>query len=443
MISHRLALAAACLFLPVLPAKAACDGGVTTGCIVEEIRAGLGEDWDDPFAIGRIQSFLARAELANGNEEAALAAHDEVEQEGWRQDFILPYARFLRLAGRESDALEVLRSSSVMESEAFDRLNSAGSIPLYAREFAAAGEQETAHQLLDDLAETLDQIPPNPMTLVALVQIAEAANEIGEAKRAEIYARQAYDWFDTGGMTLDPSGATLLFRTLAHLDSSDRPSEDAAETIALFAEEGPSVYDGAIWTGIALGLQAREADASAALDLAIETLDAAPEREAAALVEAELGPALAKGGRGEEARDRLVAAAETVVDSDPRTYAAVAVPVAAALIDIDEPVEARRILDGLIEDARADGEEAELLAFFAQTALVQYARLGATDEALEIGRELMGRDGEWVANALIGAGDFDRALLVLRDLDNDIRFLMMAGIAEHLAYGQEADDAAP
>ncbi|MBK1622065.1 hypothetical protein [Afifella marina] len=444
---YRLAVAAALVTFHVFPVEAACEDAITTRCLVEEIRAGLTQDFDDPFAVSRIRAHLARAELADGDEAAALAANEAVEQEGWREAFILPYARFLRSKQRESEALDLMRSHPIANAQGMDLLNRIGAVSAFARELSLAGDGEAARALLDRAAATLDEIPPNSMTLGGMVQIAEASDEIGESGQASVHARKAYDWFDTGALTLSPEEAVLLFRTLARFDRSDKPRKDAAETIPLLDEEGRSLYEGAIWTGVALGLQAREADASAELDLAVNALDEAPERAIVGVVEASLGPALASAGRGKEARDRLVAAAEAAIGSDPKIYAGITGPVATALIDIGERGEARRILDRLVADARrpsADGAERSFpLAFFAQTAITPYVRLGEADKALAIERDLAGRDGLFSAIALVGAGEFERAFAVLRDLDDDARYFLMAAIAEHLAYGEELGRSAP
>lgn len=434
MRSYCLLLIAACLTVPVLPVHAACEGPLTTACIADEIRDGLDATASDPFAAARINANLARAELADGNEEAALAAHEAVDQEGWRQDFALPHARFLQEAGRQAEALKVLGASAAAQAEGFDLLDHAGLIPQYAQAFAAAGDQTAASALLDKLAEELNQVRPNPMTLALMEQLAEAADEIGDADQAKNLSRNAYAWFDVGALSLGPAEAVLLFRTLAQFDPSDQPPKDAAETIAIFAEEGASVYDGAIWTGVALGLHARGVDPAPVVISAIEALDAAPEREAAARIEADLAPALAATGRVAEARTRLLAAAETAISTDAQTYAGIVVPVAAALIDIGAHEEARQILDRLVQDVRADAGN---LALFAQPALVQYVRLGAADEALALGGNQTGSHGLFVANALIGTRDFDRAYAILRDLDDDARFLLLVAISEHLAYGSD------
>ena len=417
-----------------------CTDVVTTACLVGEIQSYLASDID-PFKRQRAMLTLAQAQLADGNVQQALAAYKELEATTARAEFLVSHAKRLFTDGDNAQALERLREADALLTEGqsdLDRLNVTWQRQLIAEAFAQAGANEEARAILDDIAGYRNRIPMNPMLLALMLQLAEDQADIGFRDEAAVLVRETYYLVLDQDTQVTPEQILRIFEVWSSVDAT--AATKAAEELAeIMSENDPSAFELSIWTGLSLGLGASGGEDATFIEHAQKSLTEAPERVAALLLAPKLADAMREAGETERAVALLDDAhAEASGLSSTMEKASVLLALAEGLIRAEAADQAREVLRELL--AMTDDTDAGkmMLRQFASLVPAHLALLGRTDEAYDLAMESEDGNRELAlataADKLAARGDYLQTLRFLREVESEIAVMIMAGIADRLAY---------
>lgn len=415
-----------------------CEDAVTPACLVGEIQSFLDTDTGS-FKRERAMLALAQAHLAVGNVKPALASYEELEAKSIRAEFLVSYAKHL-IAKRDTvDAVKRLREADRLLTDGqseFDRLNVTGQRLLIAESFAQAGAKDEGRVILDGIAGYRSRIPMNPMLLALILQVSTAQADIGFREEAATIVKETYGIVLDQEMNVTPEQALQIFETWASLDASAATSS-AEELAEVIQRGGPSVFEFALWTGLAAGLAASDVDNSSALDRARSSFATAPERALALLLAPKLTDAMKKAGENEQAKvllDRAHTELATLASSTEK--APVLLALAEGYARAGTPEQAAGTLEELIEMSREAGSNGMTVQHYVSLVPAQLALLGRIDEAYDLAMKADGGIREMslvmAADKLATQGKYIEALRFLREVKSDIAVIMMAGMADRL-----------
>lgn len=420
-----------------------CEDTVTTGCLVGEIRSYLASDID-PFKRERAMLALAQAQLADGSVEQALVSYGELEAKPARAEFLVSHAKRLIADGDSGQALERLREADALLTEGqrdLDRLNVTRQSQLIAETFAQAGAAEEGRAILDGIASYRDRIPMNPMLLALMLEIGKAQAEIGFPEEAARLVRETYDLALDQDVQVMPEQMLFLFEVWASIDAA--AATEAAEDFATaVGEDDPAAFVFAVWTGLSSGLAASGEDSAAFIESARKALADAPGRAEALRLAPKLADAMREAGNDEQALAFLSEAhTEAAALSSTMERAHALLALAEGFGRADAPDKAAEILRELL--AMTDDTDAGklMLRQFASIIPAQFAVLGKVDEAYDLAMKDDDASREMVmvmaADRLATQGDYLQALRFLRGVESEIAVMMMAGMADRIAYPQD------
>lgn len=413
---------------------------MTTPCLVGEIQSFLASDMD-PFKRERAMLALAQAQLADGSVDQALASYEELEANTKRAEFLVSHAKRLIADGDNAHALERLREADALLTEGqgdLDRLNATGQSQLVAETFAQAGANEEGRAILDGIASYRNRIPLNPMLLALMVQVGEAQADIGFRDEAATLLKETYELALDQGTEVAPEQALRIFEVWASLDATEATAA-AEDLAAIVREDGPSAFEFAIWTGLASGLAASGDDTATFIERAQASLADAPERAAALLLVPKLADAMRESGDNGQARALLGQAREEAAAlASSVEKAPVVLALAEGFARADAPEEATEMLKDLLAMADEQGAADVMLRHFVSMVPAQLASLGRVDEAYDLAmKDESGRREMSLVTAadkLATQGGYRDVMRFLREVESEIAVMMMAGIADRLAY---------
>ena len=411
-----------------------CDRDVTVQCLVAEIEAHLGPDID-PFKRERITLALAQAKLAAGNVDQALLLYEELGQRTTKAPFLITLSKKLLKDGnveaaktRLGEANDVLNKG---QSE-FDRVSVAGLNQRLAETLAEAGLKDEARALLIEIADFRKKIRPNPMLLGLMFQVGQTQNEIGFSEDAAITIKDSYERALDQEIEMTPDLALRLFQIWASIDATSA-TKAAEELVAVVKKDGASAFEFAIWTGLVSGLgpsgqpQFREYAQSA--------FKSAPERAAVMGILPMFSAALNTSGQRDQAlaslqEGRTEAAALSGIEEKKSALFAVA----KGFSGIDANEDALALIDEILtlekEQPYNMGFSAAMMSIPAELAV-----LGRVDQAYELatgtsnGRELVLMHA---ADRLATKGEYEAALRFVREIDDEMAAMIMAGMAARM-----------
>ncbi|MET0173464.1 MAG: hypothetical protein ABW206_13795 [Agrobacterium vaccinii] len=411
-----------------------CDRDVTVQCLVAEIEAHLGPDID-PFKRERIALALAQAKLAAGNVDQALLLYEELGQRTTKAPFLITLSKKLLKDGnveaaktRLGEANDVLNKG---QSE-FDRVSVAGLNQRLAETLAEAGLKDEARALLIEIADFRKKIRPNPMLLGLMFQVGQTQNEIGFSEDAAITIKDSYERALDQEIEMTPDLALRLFQIWASIDATSA-TKAAEELVAVVKKDGASAFEFAIWTGLVSGLgpsgqpQFREYAQSA--------FKSAPERAAALGILPMFAAALKTSGQPDQAlaslqEGRTEAAALSGIEEKKSALFAVA----KGFSGIDANEDALALIDEILTLEKDQpynmGFSAAMMSIPAELAV-----LGRVDQAYELatgmsnGRELVLMHA---ADRLATKGEYRAALRFVREIDDEMAAMIMAGMAARI-----------
>lgn len=416
-----------------------CEDTVTTACLVDEIRSFLAADMD-PFKRERAMQALAQAQLADGNIEQALASYAELQAKPARAEFLVSHAKRLIADGDNTQALERLREADALLTEGqsdLERLNVTRQSRLIAEAFAQAGAGEEGRAILDGIAAYRNQIPMNPMLLALMLQVAEAQGDIGFRDEAALLVRETYDLALDQDVSTAPEQVLHLFEVWASLDGA-MATEAGEDFAAAVGQDDPSAFLFATWTGLSSGLAASGGDSAAFIERARASLADAPGRAAALQLAPKLADAMREAGENKQALALLGDAhAEASALSSPMEKAQILLALAEGFGRADAADKATEILRELL--AMQDDTDAGrmMLRQLASIIPAQFALLGKIDEAYDLAMkddDSLEMARVMAADKLATQGDYLQALRFLRGVESEIAVMMMAGMADRLAY---------
>ncbi|UHS58564.1 hypothetical protein [Agrobacterium vaccinii] len=411
-----------------------CDRDVTVQCLVAEIEAHLGPDID-PFKRERITLALAQAKLAAGNVDQALLLYKELGQGTTKAQFLITLSKKLLKDGnveaaktRLGEANDVLNKG---QSE-FDRLSVTGLNQRLAETLAEAGLKDEARALLIEIADFRKKIRPNPMLLGLMFQVGQTQNEIGFSEDAAITIKDSYERALDQEIEMTPDLALRLFQIWASIDATSA-TKAAEELVAVVKKDGASAFEFAIWTGLVSGLgpsgqpQFREYAQSA--------FKSAPERAAVMGILPMFSAALNTSGQRDQAlaslqEGRTEAAALSGIEEKKSALFAVA----KGFSGIDANEDALALIDEILTLEKNQpydmGFSAAMMSIPAELAV-----LGRVDQAYELatgisnGRELVLMHA---ADRLATKGEYEAALRFVREIDDEMAAMIMAGMAARM-----------
>lgn len=415
-----------------------CAEAVTTTCLVESIRTYL-VPGQDQFSRERVMQALANAQLSDGKVEQAMASYRELSANTGKAQFLTSYAKIQMLQGDKARALETLREAdSLLTSKEANltRLDATGQSEKIAQAFADAGSPEKGRAILAEIADYRRRVPMNPMLLALMVQVAKSQAAIGFEDEAALYLRESFDRALQRGVNLMPEQVFQIFEAWAAIDP-EAANSTAKDLIKVVGEDGPSVFEFAIWTGLAAGLSSSE-DRTAAIANARRSMADAPERAFALQLVPKLAEVLRQHGKADEARALLDnAAAEASALTPPLDKAQTLLPLAEAFTRAEESAKSEKLLNEILALDGEPGPQGLALKHFVSAVPAQLALLGKSDIAYDLvmKTEEGRRDMALImaANKLAVKGDYREAMRFLSQLKGEISAMMMAGIAQRLA----------
>lgn len=411
-----------------------CGRDVTVQCLVAEIEAHLSPE-TDPFKRERIVLTLAQTKLAAGNVDQALLLYKELVQKTTKAQFLISLSKKRLKDGnveaaktRLGEANDVLNNG---QSE-FDRFSVTGLNQILAETFAEAGLKDEARAILVEIANFRKKIRPNPMLLGLMFQVGQTQNEIGFSEDAAITIKESYERALDQEIEMTPDLALRLFQIWASIDATSA-TQAAEEPFAVVKEDGASAFEFAIWTGLVSGLgpsgrpEFRQHAQSA--------FKSAPERAAALGILPMFAAALKTSGQPDQAlaslqEGRVEAAALT--GTEEKKSALFAVAKGFAGIDADE--DALALIDEILTLEKDQSDNMTLSAVM-MSIPAELALLGRIDQAYELatgmssGRQLVLMHA---ADRLATRGEYSAALRFVREIDDEIATMIMAGIAARM-----------
>lgn len=395
----------------------------------------------DIFKRKRVLLAFVQAQLADDRVHDALESSKQLDTETLKVEFLFAYAKRLLANGKAHDAkvqlFEIDRLLAVDDSP-FDRLRQTGQSQRLAKALAQLGEKDRARAILDNIISVRKQIPLNPMLLSLSLQISQTQVEIGVSDAAAFTISDTYEMVLDQGVEVMPEQALLIFESWSSLDPV--PATKAAEElIEIVRQDGPSAFEFGVWTGLARGMNTSDPKAAGMVDRAKSSFSAAPEREAVMLLLPKLAVRLKNAGQREEGLTLLnTALAEAETISSPMEKAQILLSLAQAYGEMEANDQAKSILRELV--LMVGNNRDGMLKHIMMGIPAQLALLGEFDEAYRLAVESQSGSQQMAlimaADKIAMQGNYNQAMRFVRQINDEMAAMLMAGIADRLHDAQ-------